>query len=50
VLEAATIDTLKALGLGDRMLSEGMVDTGLDLSVKSSWQQNRHIWPSDLRQ
>jgi p-hydroxybenzoate 3-monooxygenase len=34
VLEAATIDTLKALGLGDRMLREGMVDTGLDMRFR----------------
>jgi p-hydroxybenzoate 3-monooxygenase len=34
VLEAATIDTLKALGLDDRMLREGMVDTGLDIRFR----------------
>jgi p-hydroxybenzoate 3-monooxygenase len=40
VLEAATVDTLKELGLGDRMLREGMVDTGLDIRFRG---RNIHL-------
>src|SRR5262249_49450197 len=31
VLERGTVETMKALGLGERMLREGMVDEGLDM-------------------
>ena len=34
VLEAGTIDTLKNLGLAQRMLREGMVDNGLDMRFR----------------
>ncbi|QCI63211.1 4-hydroxybenzoate 3-monooxygenase [Phreatobacter stygius] len=34
VLEAGTIDTLNNLGLGERMMREGMVDDGLDIRFK----------------
>ncbi|MBN8942112.1 MAG: 4-hydroxybenzoate 3-monooxygenase [Rhizobiales bacterium] len=34
VLEAGTIDTLNNLGLGERMMREGLVDNGLDMRFK----------------
>ncbi len=34
VLEAGTVDTMKRLGLGERMLREGMVDNGLDMRFR----------------
>lgn len=40
VLEAGTIDTLNALGLGERMMREGMVDDGLDMRFRG---RNIHL-------
>lgn len=34
VLEAGTVDTLRNLGLGERMMREGMVDNGLDMRFR----------------
>ena len=34
VLEAGTIDTLNNLGLGERMMREGLVDNGLDMRFR----------------
>ncbi|MEO8280814.1 MAG: FAD-dependent monooxygenase, partial [Ideonella sp.] len=34
VLESGTIDTLSRLGLGERMLREGLVDKGLDMRFR----------------
>src|SRR5690606_11011082 len=40
VLEAGTIDTLNNLGLGERMMREGLVDNGLDMRFR---EQNIHL-------
>lgn len=40
VLEAGTIDTLNNLGLGERMMREGLVDNGLDMRFRG---QNIHL-------
>jgi p-hydroxybenzoate 3-monooxygenase len=40
VLEAGTIDTLNHLGLGERMMREGLVDNGLDMRFRG---RNIHL-------
>jgi p-hydroxybenzoate 3-monooxygenase len=40
VLEAGTIDTLNNLGLGERMMREGLVDNGLDMRFRG---RNIHL-------
>lgn len=35
VLEAGTVDTLNRLGLGERMMREGLVDEGLDIRFRA---------------
>lgn len=40
VLEAGTIDTLNNLGLGERMMREGLLDDGLDIRFRG---QNIHM-------